>query len=86
MRIRIRRNLIPLLEAKLKLKLLIVLKGNMFWRNYLATPELSLLTAVHVIRERLGIPPPSIEEVESDQELIRHISKVWLFCNRMSFA
>ena len=38
-------------------------QGNLFWRNYLATPDLSLLTALHVVRERLGIPPPVIEDI-----------------------
>ena len=42
-------------------------QGNLFWRNYLATPDLSLLAALHVVRERLGIPPPVIGETESDQ-------------------
>ena len=33
----------------------------------MATPDLALVTAMHVVRERLGIPPPVIEEAESDQ-------------------
>ena len=49
-------------------------QGNMFWRDYLATPEISLLTAMHVVRERLGIPPPVITQAESDQGWNHHSS------------
>ena len=37
-------------------------QGNLIWRTYLATPAQTLL---HVIRERLQIPPPVTEETPS---------------------
>ena len=40
-------------------------QGNLIWRTYLATPAHTLITTLHVIRERLQIPPPVTEETPS---------------------
>ena len=40
-------------------------QGNLIWRTYLATPAHALITTLHVIRERLLIPPPETMDAPS---------------------
>ncbi len=40
-------------------------QGNSVWRNYLATRSAALTTLMHVVRERLGIPPPTPKDAPS---------------------
>lgn len=40
-------------------------QGNLIWRTYLATPAHTLITTLHVIRERLLIPPPVTADAPS---------------------
>lgn len=40
-------------------------QGNLIWRNYLATPSAIANTAMHVLRERLHLPPPITKDSPS---------------------
>ena len=45
-------------------------QGNLIWRTYLATPAHSLITTLHVIRERLLIPPPITNDAPSPSAFV----------------
>ena len=40
-------------------------QGNLIWKEYLSSPTRIVTTLLHVVRERLGLPPPAVKNEAS---------------------